>query len=159
MLRFSFLFLIFLIIGSIYILDSSLYSNLIEGIFNCEKLNEVIWLIVLFCFFIHWYSIKNQLSYSSGIIYKNFGLFADHAFSAVTFGIALTTSITILKGVYFQKFATTPVVYFLKFENIDIYSLMVVCSFLVFYSLQQTIKVLIDGYKILRAAEIKPTTN
>lgn len=77
----------------------------------------------------------------SGLIFNHFGKFADTAFAIITYGLASTTSAAILKGVYAQQFFNEKV-YFQNFDQIDIYSMLVVCVFLLGYSLYAAITAL-----------------
>jgi hypothetical protein len=93
------------------------------------------------CFFVHYLSVKNDKNYTGGLIYKDFGKFADSAFAIITYGLASTTSAAILKGVYIQQFFHEKI-YFNHFDQIDIYSMLAVCIFLLGYSLYAAINAL-----------------
>ena len=75
----------------------------VRYILEWDKLNLAIWLWVSISFFIHYLSEKDNKNYYSGLIYKDFGIFADSFFAAITYGLAATTSTAILKGVYIQQ--------------------------------------------------------
>jgi len=86
---------------------------------------------------IHYLSIRNSTNGYDGLIYKSFGKFADSAFAAITYGLALTTSASILKGVYIQQIIGGDI-YFNYFGEVDIYSMLVVSVFLFGYSIYAT---------------------
>ena len=86
---------------------------------------------------IHYLSIRNSINGYEGLIYKSFGKFADSAFAAITYGLASTTSASILKGVCIQQIIGGEI-YFNHFGEVDIYSMLVVSVFLFGYSIYAT---------------------
>ena len=94
----------FLVIISIYYIPNQESIKLvIKSLLEWENLNITIWLSVLISFTIHYLSVKNVKNNYEGLIYKSFGKFSDSAFASITYGLALTTSASILKGVYIQQ--------------------------------------------------------
>lgn len=77
---------------------------------------------------------------ASGSMYSNFGKYADSIFSIATFGFAGSTSIALLKGLYLQ--AVFDVTNFIGFGNFDLASIFVISSFLLFYSVNSTLRLL-----------------
>ncbi len=133
---------IFLVLLSILLVSyQDLTKNAIKATLQWEHLNITLWLSLICCFFVHYLSIKNDTTYDGGLIYKHFGKFADSAFAIVTYGLASTTSAAILKGIYIQQFFQEEV-YFNHFDKIDIYSMLIVCLFLLGYSLYAAINAL-----------------
>jgi hypothetical protein len=106
----------------------------IKSILEWKRLNTALWLGFFCCFTVHYLSIKNDESYNGGLIFKHFGKFADSGFAMITYGLASTTSAAILKGVYIQQYFEEKV-YFNNFDQVDIYSMLVVCLFLLGYSI------------------------
>lgn len=107
---------------------------LIENILTWKHLSLSIWLGLGICFFIHYLSIKDENNYSQGLIFVQFGKFADSAFALGTYGLTTTTSLSLLKGIYLQQVLEKEI-YFNNFNQIDIYSMLVVCIFLLSYSI------------------------
>ncbi|MDE1352136.1 hypothetical protein L9W80_18540 [Vibrio aestuarianus] len=125
--------IILVIIAVTYITDQKYYNDTIRSVLEWKHLNISIWFGCFICFVLHYLSAKSSNAEYAGLIYKQFGIFADSAFAAITYGLAMTTSASILKGVYVQQFFGD-VVYFNHFESLDIYSMLVVCLFLLGYS-------------------------
>jgi hypothetical protein len=104
-----------------------------------QHLNISIWMFIIVCFSSSYFAIRDDDSNNNGLIYKHFGAFADTAFAIVTYGLASTTSASILRGVYIQEFFKDKI-YFNFFSQIDIFSMLVVCLFLFGYSLLASIR-------------------
>lgn len=130
-------FVCLVVFAIIYMLNQESIMQGIQAVLEWPHLNATLWLSVLVSFFIHYLSMKNNHGTYDGLIYKAFGMFADSAFAAITYGLALTTSASILKGVYVQQFIGG-MIYFANFDEIDICSMLVVCLFLFGYSAYST---------------------
>ena len=152
-LLFVMLFLLFLSV--IYMLNQKSINLGVRYILEWDKLNLAIWLWVSISFFIHYLSEKDNKNYYSGLIYKDFGIFADSFFAAITYGLAATTSTAILKGVYIQQFFGD-VVYFNNFSSIDISSMLVVCIFLFGYSSWASLKAIGNAIVVGTSEEAVP---
>lgn len=76
-----------------------------------------------------------------GIIHTHFGKYADVVFALVTFVPASATSLALLKGLFMQYFFRQP--HFAGFDGIDLTSMAVVSSFLLYHSLFNATKMLI----------------
>ena len=148
-----FILLIFLsVLLSFHKADS---KEFIKSILEWNNLNFSIWISFIVCFFIHYLSIRNDKTYDGGLIYKHFGKFADSAFAVGTYGLASTTSTAILKGVYSQQFLHEKI-YFNNFDQIDIYSMLVVCIFLLAYSIYAAVGALLNAFLISQAESAIP---
>ncbi|MCL1076492.1 hypothetical protein [Shewanella dokdonensis] len=149
-------FICLVILAALYIRYQKQCNLGIREALEWQHLNISLWLGCFICFAIHFLSSKdNDQSNYQGVIYKNFGVFADSAFAAITFGLASTTSAAILKGVYVQQFFGD-VIYFNYFGTVDIYSMLVVCSFLFGYSIWGCVKVLYSAMLNSNAEKIEP---
>ncbi|MFC1520215.1 hypothetical protein ACFL6Z_10925 [Pseudomonadota bacterium] len=133
-LRLIGVFLLLVILSTLLILNKESTMLNIKAVLEWKHLNASLWMGFLCCFSVHYLSIKNDNSYDGGLIFKHFGKFADSGFAIITYGLASSTSTAILKGVYIQQFFDEKV-YFKNFDQIDIYSMLVVCIFLLGYSL------------------------
>lgn len=127
----------------------------IKEVLDSNYLNSVLWVLISCCFIVHYVSIKSVDSYDNGILFKHFGKFADAFFAIVTYGVASTTSAAILKGVYIQQFLGGEV-YFNYFDQIDIYSMLIVCAFLFGYSLYAAVSALINAIILSQAEDVTP---
>lgn len=143
---------VFLVVLSVFLVAyQDLTKNSIKLLLQWQHLNITLWLTLICCFTVHYISIKNDNAYG-GLIYKHFGNFADSAFAVVTYGLASTTSAAILKGVYIQQFFQEKV-YFNHFDKIDIYSMLVVCLFLLGYSMYAAFNALKNAVLLSNAQE------
>ena len=76
-----------------------------------------------------------------GIVHAHFGKYTDFVFAVVTYVPASATSIALLKGLFMQRFFNET--FFIGFDWIDMTSIFVVSSFLLYYSLFNSTKLLI----------------
>jgi hypothetical protein len=142
---------IFLVAISVFlVIYQDATKSSIKAILQWKHLNITLWLSLICCFIVHYLSIRGDDNYDGGLIYKHFGKFADSAFAIVTYGLASTTSAAILKGVYIQQFFQEKV-YFNHFDQIDIYSMLVVCLFLLGYSLYAALNALQNAVLLSKA--------
>ncbi len=154
-LRLLLVFIILVVLAVTYISEQKYYNQLIRSFLEWKQLSVSLWAGVVICFLVHYLSSRGSGDEYSGIIYKQFGVFADSAFAAITYGLAVTTSASILKGVYVQQFFGD-VVYFNQFESIDIYSMLVVCLFLFGYSLWACVKAVWDAMILSSSEKAEP---
>ncbi|MFT6914738.1 MAG: hypothetical protein ACJAWL_001034 [Motiliproteus sp.] len=131
------------------------FSKLLRNFLEWKHLTISLWLYAIISFFIHYLSSKDMDSGYSGVVFKHFGVFADSAFAAITFGLASTTSSSILKGVYVQQYFGDEI-YFNKFDDVDIYSMLVVCLFLLGYSFFSCSKALVSAIYLGTSEEVEP---
>lgn len=148
-------FLLLIALSAGYVINQEAVEHAIKSFLVWPHLSKCIWLAVFVSFFIHYLSVKNGSSSYEGLIYKAFGKFSDAAFAAITYGLASTTSVSILKGVYIQKIIGGEI-YFNKFDEIDIYSMLVVCLFLFGYSTYATGQALINALFVGVSKSAKP---
>lgn len=106
----------------------------VRNILEWDLLNTMLWFAYICIFIVHYLSIKDSKEKNDGLIYKHFGKFADSSFAMVTYGLASTTSVAVLKGVYVQQYFGDQI-YFVNFDDMDIYSMLVVSTFLLGYSI------------------------
>lgn len=82
-----------------------------------------------------------------------FSNFAELVFSAATYSIAATTSLTLLSGVYFQR--AHGEIYYRNFDNLDLGAIFIVSSYLLIYSLLITSKMFGDVIFMAGASNVK----
>lgn len=149
---------VFLVLLSAFFVSNQDRSMLaVKSILEWKLLNSSLWFCFICCFSVHYLSIRKDASYDVGLIYNHFGKFADSAFAIVTYGLASTTSAAILKGVYSQQILEEKI-YFTNFDKIDIYSMLVVCLFLLGYSLYAAMNAVINAVVISQAEIAIPIT-
>ena len=138
------LFFVLVVLSFSYIPNQDAVKTAVRAVLTWKHLQTVIWLSVFSCFFVHYFSVRKTGESYESLIFISFGKFADSAFAAVTYGLALTTSASILKGVYLQL-VLNEAIYFNFFDDIDIWSMLVVCLFLFGYSLFETGKAVFNA--------------
>ncbi len=151
--------LFLLIFMSILIVTNTDFTKeIVRSFLEWRHLNITLWLFFVISFTIHYLSVKEDESNSGGLIYKHFGKFADSGFAIVTYGLASTTAASILKGVYIQQFFKGEV-YFNHFNQIDIYSMLVVSIFLFGYSLYAALSSLVSAIVISKSSLAIPVSD
>lgn len=147
-------FVFLLILSIFYVYFQIDVNNKLRVFFEWEHLSTSLWLFSIISYLIHYISSDKTESKYNGVIFEHFGVFADSAFSAITFGLASTTSAAILKGVYIQKYFGDEV-YFQQFDDFDIYSMLVVCLFLFGYSVFSCSKPIVKAIYIGTAKDVE----
>ena len=145
------------VLAFFYVTNQDKANKMLRIILEWDNLGISLWLAIFVCFFAYYLSVKDNSNEYSGLIYKHFGNFADSAFAVITYGLASTTSVSILKGVYIQQFFGDKV-YFNNFSSIDIYSMLVVCLFLFGYSIWASSKALIQALYIGSSEKAEPVS-
>lgn len=82
-----------------------------------------------------------------------FSNFSESIFSAATYSLAATTSLTLLSGVYFQR--AQGEIYYKNFDGLDLSAIFIVSSYLLLYSLLITSKMLGDVIFMAGASSVK----
>jgi hypothetical protein len=82
-----------------------------------------------------------------------FSNFSESIFSAATYSIAATTSLTLLSGVYFQR--TQGEIYYKNFDSLDLGAIFIVSSYLLLYSLLITSKMFGDVIFMAGASSVE----
>jgi hypothetical protein len=145
----------FIILSTFYVNNENIITSTIKNILEWKHLNLILWLYIILCFLIYYLSVKDMENYESGLIFKEFGTFGNSAFAIITYGLALTTSASILKGVYIQQYFKDKV-YFNNFDEIDIYSMLVVSIFLFGYSILNSFKSFIGAIMLNKGEDVTP---
>ncbi len=151
--------LMFLVIVSVLVVSNAVITReTVRAFFEWEHLNITLWLTFVISFTVHYLSVKDDNSNIGGLIYKHFGKFADSAFAIVTYGLASTTAASILKGVYIQQFFEGEI-YFNNFDQVDIYSMLVVCLFLFGYSIYAALSSIVNAVVISKSSLAIPISD
>ena len=116
------------------------YGTDIKGplkiLFESEWLNIVIWAYIAGTFLTHQYLYSSTELKKDSFIYKHFGVYADALFGVATYGLAGTTSLALLKGLYLQTFYEGE--YYIGFATFDLVSMFLLSSFLLVYCMFNT---------------------
>lgn len=94
---------------------------------------------------------------SRDFIHAHFGQYANFVFAVVAFVPACATSIVLLKGLFLQYFFQQK--YFQGFDSIDMTSMVVVSSYLLYYSLFNSTKMLVVAISQADSVQISEVGN
>ncbi|MEE9694016.1 hypothetical protein [Aeromonas hydrophila] len=123
-----FIFMLLILLAQIF---SGEMKEPIKKILESGWLSRFLWTYVVGVLCIHRYLFASYELAKDSFIYKHFGAYADTLFGIGTYGVAGTTSIALLKGLYMQAFYKGE--YFFGFDNFDLISMFLLTSFLLFY--------------------------
>lgn len=130
-----------------------LTREIIRYILECKFTIFIVWVITILIFIVHYFTHKSKDVEGEPIITKKFGAFIDNALGGVSYGTTMTTSITLLKGLYIQKFFVDKV-YFKEFQDIDLMAIFGVTLFLLYISVMKVIEISRETYKTAEHTEI-----
>ncbi|MDX7783008.1 hypothetical protein SJR90_11735 [Aeromonas caviae] len=108
----------------------------IKKMFESDLLGVILWGYVIGIFCIHKYIYGKTTMRSDSFILKHFGSYADLCFGMTTYGLAGTTSLALLKGLYLQQYFDA--IYFIGFASFDLVSMFLLSSFLLVYCIFNT---------------------
>jgi hypothetical protein len=138
--------------GYIYVVE---LRDITRLVLESEITPVVVWLYVGVVLFAH-YIFNRELSAENGaLVITQFNWFADMVLNTATLGVVATTALTLLKGVYIQKFFGDKM-YFNEFSSLDIWSMLGVCVFLLGYVVVNVFKLLKDLLIYSKAEEVTP---
>lgn len=123
-----------------------MFGNEIKGplkdVLESKWVAFVVWGYVGGTFLMHRYLYSSSELKKDSFIYKHFGAYAETLFGMATYGIAGTTSLALLKGLYLQTFYEG--MYFTGFGTFDLVSMFLLTSFLLVYCMFNTTIMLKD---------------
>lgn len=114
----------------------------------------ILWVVTVLIFLLHYFQHKNKEVASEPIITKKFGTFIDNILGGIGYGTAITTSLTLLKGLYIQKFFPNDKVYFLEFKDLDLMTIFGVTLFLLYISFMKVIDIAKETYKVEHTEQV-----
>jgi hypothetical protein len=127
-------------------------KSVIRTVLDSKWSTGIVGIYIFTCALIH--QIFNGIkSESSGLIYSQFGRFADFVFSLFAYLPASTAALALLKGLYMQHFFDGE--FFKGFDQIDLLSIVVVSAFLLYYSLNRSTILLITAIQSVEASPVK----
>jgi len=113
----------------------------------------LLWVITVLIYMFHYFKHKSKEVESEPIITKKFGAFIDNLLGGVGYGTAITTSLTLLKGLYIQTFFSDKV-YFLEFQDLDLMTIFGVTLFLLYFSFMKVIDIAKETYKVEHTEQV-----
>ncbi|WP_339387633.1 hypothetical protein [Vibrio caribbeanicus] len=129
-----------IILCIVFILFAQAYQsdlkNLMKTIFESGWLSKILWTYVICVLCFHRYLFASYELAKDSFMYKHFGTYADTLFGISTYGVAGSTSIALLKGLYMQTFFDGK--HFMGFGTFDLISMFLLTSFLFVYCIFNT---------------------
>lgn len=145
-------FVIALIYGMFFsYLDNT--KKIIRIILEAKTTYFLLWTITIYIFVLHYIRHKSKDIKSDTIITKKFGVFFDNAFGGVAYATMITTSLTLIKGLYIQKFFGD-IKYFLEFNDLDLTSIFGISLFFLYYSIMKVIDTGKETHKTQRTKKV-----
>ncbi|WP_439672895.1 hypothetical protein [Cupriavidus necator] len=140
------------LLGCFLFISKNEAKNHIRAFLESDWPSVVIWLLATIGVGANTFLGKSSKADRPGFIYQSFGEYADAVFAVATFGFAGSTSLALLKGLYLQIFFNGS--FFNGFGNFDLASMFVVSSFMLFYSVNGTLRQIIEVVFQAEAAEL-----
>jgi hypothetical protein len=119
---------------------------IIRTILEAKLTNFLLWTITVLIFLLHYFKHKDKEVKSEAVFTKKFGSFIDNAFGGIAYGTIITTALTLLKGLYIQKFFTDKQ-YFTEFNDLDLMTVFGVMIFLLYFAVMKVIDIAKETYK------------
>ena len=133
-----------------------------------EELKEIVktileskWSIALICIYVISCALMYQVyvggsSDFGGIAHINFGKYAGFVFAVGTYVPTSATSLALLKGLFMQEFFDK--IYFSGFDKLDMVSIFIVSSYLLYYSMFNSTKLLISAVSNVDSVAVTKAT-
>jgi len=145
--------LIVILLAAIFFFFWDYSKIIIRTILESRLTNFLLWTVTVLIFLIHYFKHKDKEVKSETILTKKFGVFFDNALGGVTYGTIITTSLTLLKGLYIQEFFTDTQ-YFLEFKDLDLMTIFGVMIFLLYFSVMKVIDIAKETYKVQHTEQV-----
>tara|TARA_R110001592_G_scaffold17518_2_gene73820 strand:+ start:108284 stop:108766 length:483 start_codon:yes stop_codon:yes gene_type:complete len=133
-------FLAIAFLAILVIISAFFWSQLklfIRSFLEFEQLHYIIYGLVFIIYVIDYYSDNNQKEENSQLG-SNFNSFFDTVVSSTSYGIGITSSLTVIKGFYIQS-AFDDAEYFTEFSKIDTILLVLTMCFLLYFCLSRVV--------------------
>ncbi len=150
------LIVITIIIFVIALLFFSFWLNIkhvIRYVLEAKLTYYLTWVITTLIFILNYLKHKSKMFLSETIITKQFGYFVDNALGGITYGTAITTSLTFLKGLFIQYFFKD-VIFFTEFDNFDLITVFALMIFLLYFSVMKIIEIVKETYIIQHTEQV-----
>ena len=160
MTRKSFSPLRFGVIIFLFILGITIFSNkedakkIVKIFLESSWPAVTIWLLAIVGVFAERFFARAGMDNRSGVMYQSFGKYADSIFTVATFGLAGSTSLALLKGLYLQLFFGGT--FFSGFGDFDLSSIFLISSFLLFHSVSGTTRLILNAVFQAEATDVAP---
>lgn len=145
--------IIVVIIAAAFFFYWDLTKVVIRVILEAKFTYFLLWTITVLIFLLHYFRLKDKELRSEPIVTKKFGVFGDNALGGITYATTITTSLTLLKGLYIQKFFDDKK-YFTEFNDLDLMTVFGVTTFLLYLSLMKVIDIGKETYKVQKTQQV-----
>jgi len=126
---------------------------LIRWILEAQFTIFLLWVVSVLIFMIHFIKHKNKEVEMEPIVSKKFGVFIDSLLGGIGYGTAISTSITLLKGLFIQQFFEDKR-FFNEFGNLDIMTIFGVTIFILYFSFMKVIETAKEAYRIEHTEQV-----
>lgn len=113
----------------------------------------ILWCYVVSLSLVHRFSVGSE-EHKDSFIYAHFGKYADTVFAISTYGIAGSTSLALLKGLFLQIFYGMS--FFTGFSTFDLVTMVMLCSCLLVYCMLSTTTMLKEVIYQKETVDITP---
>lgn len=131
---------------------------LIRWILEAKFTSFLLWVVTVLIFVVHFLKHKKKEIEMEPIISKKFGAFIDSLLGGIGYGTAISTSITLLKGLFIQQFFKD-IKFFHEFESIDIMTIFGVTIFILYFSSMKVIETAKETYRIEHTEQVMNEQN
>ncbi len=129
-------------------------KNIIRSVLETRFTSFILWVITVFIFIVHYFRIRSKHAEIEPIITIKFGYFVDNIIGGITFATTITTSLTLLKGLYIQTVFGDKI-YFHGFQDQDLLAIFGVALFLLYYAIMKVISVAKETYETQKMERVK----
>ena len=127
---------------------------IIRHILESTFTSFILWIITVIVFVIHYFTQKSRNIRSELISIKIFGPFMDTITTGMTYATVITTSLTLLKGIYIQTFFHDKQ-YFMEFQNSDLLAIFLIAIFLLYTAIMRVIGIVKETYMVQNTEQVK----
>lgn len=131
-----------LILGLALVYSKDEAKNIVRIFLESYWPAVIIWLLAIVGVSVGKFFCEPDENGAESFIYRSFGGYADAVFTIATYGFSGSTSLALLKGLYLQLFFDGA--FFTGFGEFDLASIFVISSFLLFYSVVNTARQIIN---------------
>lgn len=144
--------LVIIAIAFYFYLDTT--KLIIRGILENKFTKFFLWITTVIVFLVHYIKHKNKEISSERIITKKFGDFVDSVLGGIGYATFITTSLTLIKGLYIQSFFENSKVYFHDFQDLDLMAIFGVSLFILYFSIMKVVEIGKEVFKIEHTEQV-----
>lgn len=130
----------------VYFFFLDLTKLIMRNVLEAKLAYFLVWVVAVVIFLAHYFQLRKKEVVSKPIVTKQFGEFADNVLGGVGYATFITTALTLLKGLFIQTFFNDKQ-YFAEFDKIDLMTVFVVMSFLLYYSIMKVVDIAKETYR------------